>query len=150
MFHLCTKGKSGTKPLSSTLPALIKQKIISQTLPFPQGWLSLLSTPGYLLPLSLFPWHHVRSMARSESVGWDNDAIPSHIHSYLERDEGGKRHCQTGNPVPGMYQAPWYNPSIAWFLPRSDDRNRFSVGLLGPDSRSCTLLSYYKAQLYIK
>lgn len=41
------------------LPAPIKQKrIISQTLPFPQGWLSLLSAPRYLFLLSPFPWHH--------------------------------------------------------------------------------------------
>lgn len=53
------KVGDGTDPLSYRLPAPIKQKrIISQTLPFPQGWLALLSTARYLLPLSPFPWHH--------------------------------------------------------------------------------------------
>lgn len=57
---------------------------------------------------------------------------PIPIHSDLESDERGKKHCQTGNPAPGLYHTPaWYNPNAAWYLPRSGEHNRFRVGLLG-------------------
>lgn len=66
-LELGAKARGGTNPPSNTLTAPVKQKrIISQTLPFPQGWLSLLSTARYLFPPSPFPWHrgtHVLSLS---------------------------------------------------------------------------------------
>lgn len=138
------KAEGGTNPLSDALPALVKQKrIISQMLPFLQGWLSLLSTRRNLLPLSPFSCHQE---AQVLSLLARTGCSPTHTHSGLERGEGGKGHSQTGCPA----QTPGCNPSTAWLLPRSENHNRFSVGLLGLDGRSCALLSYYKAQLYIK
>jgi len=59
-LELGAKARGGTNPLSNTLTSPIEQKrIISQTLPYPQGGLSLLPTARYLLPLSPSPWHHV-------------------------------------------------------------------------------------------
>lgn len=129
------KAQGGTNPLSDTLPAHVKQKrIVSQMLPFSQGWLSLLSTPRNLLPLSPFPCHQeaqvVSLLARTRGS-------PTHIPSDLERGEGGKGHSRTGCSLPGLPQTLGCSSSTAWFLPRSENDNRFSVGLLGLDGRSC-------------
>lgn len=142
------KAKGGTNLLSDTLHAPVKQKsITSQMLPFPQGWLSLLSIPRNRLPLSPFPCHQEAQILSLLARTW---CSPTHTHSDLGRAEGGKGHSWAGHPAPGLHQTLGYNPSTAWSLPRSENHKRFSLGLQGRDGRPCALLSCYKAQIYIK
>lgn len=141
------KAERGTNPPSDTLPAPVKNKrIISQMLPFLQGWLSLLSAPRNLLPLSPFPCHQeAQFLILLATTGYS----PTHTHSVLERGEGGKG-LSDWVSCPGAASDSWVQSQHSLAPPRSENHNRFSVGLLGLHGRSCALLSYYKAQLYIK
>lgn len=145
-LELGVTARGGTNPPSNKRTAPVKQKRISQALPFPQGWWSLLSTARYLLPLSPFPWHH-KAHVLSLLAG-----TMMQSHPYPLRLGKGWRGKET---LPGWKSCPRAVPhSLVQpqrsLLPRSGDRNRYSVGLLGLDGRSCALLSYYKAQFYIK